>query len=95
MSTLAPAFTSTPTTVTVKMPASLPVAFCVTGDYYNKSTGTCSDGKLPYKVVPVVSLSNSKAQISTVACAAPKVPTFSSSTSTWSCLVPPGYKVTM
>jgi hypothetical protein len=95
MSTLAPAFTPTPTTVTVKVPASVPIGFCVSGDYYNKSTGLCADGKMPYKIVPVGSLSNSKAQTPTVACTAPKVATFNSSTSAWSCLVPPGYKVNM
>jgi len=95
MSTLAPALTATPTTVTVKIPSYVPVGFCVSGDYYNKSTGLCADGKRPYKVVPVGSLSNPAANIAKVACAAPKVPTFSSSTSTWSCLVLPGYKVTM
>jgi len=95
MSKLAPAFTPTPTTVTVKIPASVPVGFCVSGDYYNRLTGLCADGKMPYKIVPVGSLSNSKAQTPNVACKAPMVATFNSATSAWSCLVPPGYKVTM
>ena len=44
MSPLAPAPTATAVLVTVEVPSSLPVGFCVSGDYYNRSTGLCADG---------------------------------------------------
>jgi hypothetical protein len=95
MSAQAPAFTATPTTVTVKIPASSPVAFCSSGDYYNKATGKCADGKFPYKIVPVGSLSDPKAQTPNVACTSPKVATFNSATKTWQCIVPLGFKLSL
>lgn len=95
MSSQAPPFTATPKTVTVKVPASVPVAFCSSGNYYDKSTGKCSDGKFPYKIVPVNSLSDSAAQTPTLTCTAPKVPTFNAATKTWQCIVPTGFKLSM
>jgi hypothetical protein len=95
MSSQAPAFTATPTTVTVTVPASVPVGFCSSGDYYNKSTGLCADGKFPYKIVPAGSLSDPAAQTPTLTCAAPKVPTFNPATKTWQCIVPTGFKLSL
>jgi hypothetical protein len=93
MSSQAPPFTATPKTVTVTVPASVPVAFCSSGNYYDKSTGKCSDGKFPYKIVPVNSLSDSAAKTPTLTCAPPKVPTFNAATKTWQCIVPTGFKL--
>ena len=95
MSPQAPAFTASPSTVTVKVPASTPVAFCSSGDYYNKATGLCADGKFPYKIVPAGSLSDPKAQTPTLACPPPRVPTFNSATKTWQCIVPTGFKLSV
>jgi hypothetical protein len=95
MSTQAPAFTNTPTTVTVKISLSSPVAFCSSGDFYNKKTGLCADGKNPFKIVPVGSLSDPAAKVPNVACTSPKVPTFNSGTKKWSCLVTTGFKISL
>jgi hypothetical protein len=93
MSSQAPAFTATPKTVTVTVPASAPVAFCSSGKYYDKSTGKCSDGKFPYKIVPVNSLSDPAAKTPTLTCAPPKVPTFNAASKVWQCIVPTGFKL--
>ena len=95
MSTLAPALTPTPTTVTVKLPASATVGFCSSGSYYVKTTGQCADGKFPYKIVSVGSVSNPAAQIPTLACAAPRVPTFLTGYGKWMCFVPTGFKLSL
>ena len=95
MSSLAPAFTPTPTVVRITIPAASMIGFCTAGDYYSRLTGLCADGKQPYMIVPAVSLSNPAAATPKVICTAPRVATFLASTSTWSCLVPPGYKITM
>ena len=95
MSPQAPAFTASPSTVTVKVPASVPIAFCSSGNAYNKATGLCSDGRFPYKVVPANSLSDPAAQTPTLTCAAPKVPTFNAATKTWNCIVPTGFKLSV
>ncbi len=93
LSAQAPSPTASPTIVTIQVSTNLPVISCVSGNVYNKSTGLCSDGKPPYKVVPVGSVSDPAAKTPTLTCAAPKVPTFSAATKTWVCQVPPGYKV--
>ncbi|HEY6118562.1 MAG TPA: hypothetical protein VIV66_01325 [Pyrinomonadaceae bacterium] len=92
MSTQAPAFTAAPTTVIVKVRPSLPIGFCSSGDYYNRGTGLCADGKNPYKVVPIGSLSDPKAQTPTIVCRSPMVPTFNSASKVWQCIVTTGFK---
>src|SRR5262245_61238816 len=59
LSTLAP-ITIPP--VNVKIPSTLPVGFCVSGDTYDRHTGLCGDGKPPYKIVPVAGLNNPASQ---------------------------------
>jgi hypothetical protein len=95
MSSLAPDVTDTPQKVLVRVPATLPLGFCVSGTYYNRATGRCSDGKFPYKVVPIISLPDPAAKTPNVICTAPRVPTFNSSTKKWDCLVPTGFKLTL
>jgi hypothetical protein len=95
MSAQAPALTATPSTVTVKVPASVPVGFCSSGDYYNKSTGLCADGKFPYKIVPAGSLSDPAAQMPNIVCRAPMVPTYNPAMKKWNCIVPTGFKVSL
>lgn len=95
MSTLAPAFTDTPRSVVVTVPASLTVGFCVSGAYYDRQTGLCADGKFPYKIVPLISIAEPAAEIPNVVCTAPRIPTFNSSTKKWACLVPAGFKLSM
>jgi hypothetical protein len=80
---------------TVTVPASLPVAFCSGGAYYNKGTGQCSDGKFPYKIVPLNSLSDPAAQTPTIVCNAPTVPTWNPAMKKWNCIVPTGFKNTL
>jgi hypothetical protein len=95
MSRFAPAFTATPQSVVVTVPATLPVGFCVSGDYYDRHTALCADGNPPYKIVPIISLAEPAAEIPNVICDAPKIPTFNSSTKKWACIVPAGFKLTM
>ena len=95
MSPQAPAFTASPTTVNVKVPASTPIAFCSSGNTYNKATGLCSDGKFPYKVVPANSLSDPAAQNPTIVCNAPTVPTWNPAMKKWNCIVPTGFKLSL
>ena len=95
MSTLAPAFTDTPRSVVVTVPSSLTVGFCVSGTYYDRLTGLCADGKAPYKIVPLISIAEPAAQMPNVACVAPRIPTFNSSTKRWACLGPASFKLNM
>jgi hypothetical protein len=92
---LTPAVTATQTVVNVKVPYSSPVAFCSSGNYYNKSTGLCADGKFPYKIVPAGSLSDPAAQTPNVVCRAPMVPTYNPAMKKWLCIVPTGFKVSL
>ena len=95
LSSLAPATTTAPTTAKVTVPASSPIAFCSSGNYYNKKTGQCADGKPPYKIVPTNSLSDPAAQMPNVACAAPKVAWYNPAMKKWLCQVPPGFKASL
>ena len=95
LSSLAPAPTTASTTVKVTVPYSVPVAFCSGGNYYNKATGLCADGKFPYKIVPVNSLSDPAAQNPTIVCRAPTVPTWNPAMKKWNCIVPTGFKVSL
>jgi hypothetical protein len=95
LSSLAPAPTTTQTTVKVTVPYSVPVAFCSGGNYYNKGTGLCADGKFPYKVVPLNSLKDPAAQVATIVCRAPTVPTWNPAMKKWNCIVPAGFKNTL
>ena len=95
MSALAPATTDTPKPVNVTVPASAPVAFCSSGNSYNKTTGLCADGKFPYKIVPLNSLNDPAAQNPTIVCRAPTVPTWNPAMKKWNCIVPTGFKNTL
>ena len=95
LSSLAPATTATSTTATVKVPYSVPVAFCSGGNFYNKGTGLCADGKFPYKIVPLNSLKDPAAQNPTIVCRAPTVPTWNPAMKKWNCIVPTGFKNTL
>ena len=87
--------TPTPASVTLTVPATVLVAFCSSGSYYNKATGQCTDGKVPYKMVPTGSLSDPAAQTPTVVCRAPMVPTWNPAQKKWNCIVPAGFKNTL
>ena len=95
MSSQAPAFTASPSTAKVRVPASTLVGFCSSGDVYNKATGLCADGKFPYKIVPTGSLSDPAAQTPTIVCRAPMVPTYNPAMKKWLCIVPTGFKATL
>jgi len=92
LSSLAPPPSATQTPVKVKVPRSATVATCAGSNVYNRKTGQCGDGKFPIKIVAVSQLSNPAAQMPGLACTAPKVPTFMTS---WACLVPPGFKLSL
>ena len=80
---------------TLTVPASMPVAFCSGNALYNKATGKCSDGKFPYKIVPLNSLTDPAAQNPTTTCKAPTVPTWNPAMKKWNCIVPAGFKNTL
>ncbi|MCE9523500.1 MAG: hypothetical protein K8S25_13840 [Alphaproteobacteria bacterium] len=92
MSPAAPAPTATSTTVTVKVAPSSLVATCTSSTVYNKKTGQCTDGRPPIKMVSISKVTSAAAQIPTVVCTAPKVPTYFTS---WTCLVPAGFKLSL
>lgn len=91
-----PVTTSCGVPVTLKaVPATTPVAFCVSTKVYDRATGKCGDGQYPYKIVPLAGISDPESKYPTIACTAPKVPTYSNATKKFSCLVPPGVKLSM
>jgi hypothetical protein len=91
----APGTAATPQKETVKVAASSPVAFCTSGNFYDKRTGLCKDGKSPYKIVPLNSLADPAAKTPNVICKAPMVPTFNPASKTWQCIVPAGFKLNL